>query len=148
MDRIQRYAMASFTNLKIGRKLAASFAVLVVLSAVVSGIIYKEVAFVQKSSGWTTHTYKVLEGLNSLVGAMVNQETGVRGYLVSGDTGFLEPYNNGKDAFEKALAEVRSLTSDNATQQGRLDAIAAFAKTWQTDVAAKEIALMGVTESQ
>ncbi len=139
--------MSFFTNLKIGRKLAASFAALVVLSAAVSAIIYNEVAFVKKSSGWTTHTYQVLEGLNGIVGAMVNQETGLRGYLVSGDEAFLDPYKNGKLAFDKAFAQVRELTADNATQQGRLQEIAAFAKTWQTDIAEKEIALMGKPET-
>src|SRR5690348_9235608 len=130
--------MSFFSNLKIGRKLAVSFAVLVLLSAVVSGVIYSQVAFVQKSIGWTTHTYEVLDGIDTMVAAMVNQETGVRGYLVSGDTGFLEPYKNGKVQFEKALADVREMTSDNATQQGRLDAIAALAHTWQADIAEKE----------
>jgi len=135
--------MSFFSNLKIGRKLAASFAVLVLLSAVVSGIIYSQVAFVQKSIGWTTHTYEVLDGLDTIVAAMVNQETGVRGYLVSGDTGFLDPYNNGKVQFEKAFADVKQMTHDNAAQQARLEEIAKLAHTWQNDVAAKEISLMG-----
>jgi len=140
--------MSFFSNLKIGRKLAVSFATLVLLTAVVSAVIYSQVAFIQKSIGWTTHTYTVLDQIDAMVGAMVNQETGVRGYLVSGDTGFLDPYKNGRVQFDKAFAEVQSLTSDNATQQARLDAIAGLARTWQTDVAEKEIALMGVPETQ
>ncbi|WP_395020005.1 methyl-accepting chemotaxis protein [Dongia sp.] len=139
--------MSFFTNLKIGRKLAASFAVLVVLTAVVSTIIYSQVAFVQKSIGWTTHTYVVLGEIDTMVGAMVNQETGVRGYLVSGDTGFLEPYNNGKKQFDASFEKLKHETSDNAEQQARLDAILKLARTWQTDVAEKEIALMGVADT-
>ncbi|MDQ7247712.1 methyl-accepting chemotaxis protein [Dongia sedimenti] len=139
--------MSFFTNLKIAHKLLVSFASLVLLSAVVGSITYTEVAFVKKSSGWTTHTYKVLEALNGIVSGMVNQETGVRGYLVSGDEGFLEPYKNGKTAFAAAFDEVKSLTSDNSEQQKRLEIIADFAKTWQNDVAEREIALMSKAES-
>jgi methyl-accepting chemotaxis protein len=140
--------MSFFTNLKIGRKLMLSFAVLVLLSAVVSGVIYSQVAFVQKSIGWTTHTYEVLDGIDNMVAAMVNQETGLRGYLVSGDTGFLDPYKNGKAQFEKAFADVGQLTADNAAQQGRLAEIAKLAHTWQNEIAEKEIALMGASGSQ
>jgi methyl-accepting chemotaxis protein len=135
--------MKFFSDLKIGRKLAVSFAALVVLTAVVSTIIYSQVAFVQKSIGWTTHTYVVLAEIDAMVGAMVNQETGVRGYLVSGDTNFLEPYNNGKKQFDTSFEKLKHETSDNAAQQKRLDEILQFARTWQNDVAAKEIALMG-----
>jgi methyl-accepting chemotaxis protein len=140
--------MSFFSNLKIGRKLAVSFAALVLLTAVVSGVIYSQVAFVQKSIGWTTHTYEVLDGIDTMVAAMVNQETGVRGYLVSGDTAFLEPYNKGKALFEESFANVKEMTSDNAAQQGRLEAIAKLAHTWQNEIAAKEIALMGGSGTQ
>jgi methyl-accepting chemotaxis protein len=139
--------MSFFSNLKIGRKLAASFAVLVVFSAIVSGVIYSQVAFVQKSIGWTTHTYEVLDGIDTIVAAMVNQETGLRGYLVSGDQTFLEPYKSGKAQFDQAFAHVKEMTADNATQQERLAAIAELARTWQTTVAEKEIALMSAADT-
>src|SRR5262249_35255847 len=77
---------------------------------------------------------------------MVNQETGVRGYLVAASTGnadakFLEPYKNGKASYEKDFARVKDLTSDNPAQQARLAELDRFAKSWQKDVADREIAL-------
>ncbi|MDD1526233.1 chemotaxis protein [Bradyrhizobium sp. WBOS7] len=90
----------------------------------------------------TVHTYEVLEQLSGLVTAMVNQETGIRGYLVSGDTGFLAPYEAGQKQFQAAAAKVGSLTSDNAKQQKRLDQVKAFANDWATNVAQREIGLM------
>jgi methyl-accepting chemotaxis protein len=140
--------MSFFANLSIARKLIVSFAALIVLILGVSAVTYSEVSFVEKSSGWTDHTYKVLAGLENVVDGMVNQETGVRGYLISGNTGFLDPYNNGKAAFEDAFNDVKTLTSDNPTQQARLDAIRQFATTWQNDIAGKEISLMGQAATQ
>jgi methyl-accepting chemotaxis protein len=43
---------------------------------------------------------------------------------------------------ERAFAEVRRLTSDNAAQQTRLDHLDRAARTWMNDIAGKEIALM------
>jgi methyl-accepting chemotaxis protein len=77
-----------------------------------------------------------------MTAAMVDQETGVRGYLVSANEGFLEPRIAGSRAFDENLAAVRRLTSDNARQQERLTEAERFARTWQRDIADKEVALM------
>jgi methyl-accepting chemotaxis protein len=73
---------------------------------------------------------------------MVDQETGLRGYLLAGEDKFLEPLRAGQVAYEKEFAEVKKLTSDNAAQQARLDDLNQAAKTWMNDIAGKEIALM------
>ena len=86
--------MSFFANLSISRKLMAAFAMLIAVMAISSVIVYQKTTFIHQSVGWTTHTYIVLEKLNLAMAAMVDQETGVRGYLVSGDDKFLEPYHN------------------------------------------------------
>jgi len=53
--------------------------------------------------------------------AMVDQETGVRGYLITGDERFLEPYHRGGNAYTGAIQKLRDLTSDNPAQQSRLE---------------------------
>lgn len=73
---------------------------------------------------------------------MVNQETGLRGYLVSGDTAFLEPYRAGYEEYRQSIGTARRLTSDNPQQQVRLDRAAEPASTWRNDIAELEIALM------
>jgi methyl-accepting chemotaxis protein len=109
--------MSLFTNLSIARKLMMSFAAMIVIMLATSFIVYQNLGLIQQSSGWTTHTYAVLEAVDSALAAMVDQETGVRGYLVSADERFLEPYRKGGDAYAAAFREVKQLTSDNAAQQ-------------------------------
>jgi len=48
-------------------------------------------------------------------------ETGQRGFLITNLENYLEPYNSAGSAVAAAVAEVRQLTSDNPTQQTRLD---------------------------
>ncbi|URI08571.1 CHASE3 domain-containing protein [Aquincola tertiaricarbonis] len=51
---------------------------------------------------------------------MVDIETGLRGFIASGDERFLEPLKQGRQDFKQHFNEAKSLTSDNATQQDRL----------------------------
>ena len=76
--------MRRLSDLAIAVKLTLAFASLLVVIATVGGTTYLKLGFLEESSAWTTHTYKVLETANALTTAMVNQETGVRGYLISG----------------------------------------------------------------
>ena len=140
--------MFRFADLSISRKLSIAFAALVLLMCGVGTVDYLKLLSIRQSAVWTIHTHKVLEGVHSVMASMVDQETGVRGYLVTRDQKFLEPYRQGEIRFAKAMAEVRELTSDNPAQQTALDEIQGLADTWRRDVAAKEIALMGDPATQ
>ena len=134
--------MSWINNLRISIKVSAVFVAICLVVAGSTGAIYNSLSVMSSTARMTVHTYEVLEQLSGLVNAMVNQETGVRGYLVSGDTGFLAPYEAGQKQFQAAATKVGSLTSDNATQQKRLDQVKAFASDWATNIAQREIALM------
>ena len=134
-------------SLSIRSKLFAAFAAMLIVLFGASGLTWVEVNSIQKASEWTSHTTKVVNALASIVSGMVDQETGVRGYLVSGDEQFLGPYHSGQDEFNAAWNEAKLLTADNPVQQGRLDAIQSHARGWQKDVAKQEIALMAKSET-
>src|ERR1700712_1254892 len=141
--------MSLLSNLPIARKLSIAFIVLAAMMCSVNGINYEKLAFIRKSSGWTIHTYKVLQNVQLLKDSMVDQETGVRGYLISGNRGFLGPCVSGQSDFNAAFDEARRLTADNPAQQARLGEIGKLAADWHRDVAEKEIGLMpetGVSE--
>lgn len=134
--------MSWINNLRMSVKLAAVFSAICVVIGVSSAAIYSSLGTIEATSKMTIHTYEVLEQLNEIVSGMVNSETGVRGYLVSGDTGFLAPLEGGQKQYGAAVASVGKLTSDNPGQQKRLDAVKQNASEWLTGVAQREIALM------
>ncbi len=131
----------SFSNMRIGRKLALSFAGILGVLIILSGIVIKSLGDVDFAIFWNVHTYQVLERANQVMAAMVNRETGLRGYLISGDQAFLEPYKTGQEHFNQAFDALVQLTSDNPVQQKRLGDIKAFAETWQSQIAEPEIKL-------
>ena len=119
-----------------------AFGAVLVISLGASGVSFLQSRSVEETTRWNTHTYKVLAAAQAVGTSMVDQETGVRGYLVSADEGFLEPYTGGLKRYEVALETLRSLTADNAEQQKRIAALDALADTWRTKVAEVEIQQM------
>ncbi|MBU8540736.1 methyl-accepting chemotaxis protein [Falsiroseomonas tokyonensis] len=129
-------------RLSIARKLALAFLVVIVAAGGAGGLTWLRLDVIEQAARWNEHTHKVLERADQLVGAMVDQETGVRGHLLNGDPAFLEPYRAGGQAYARALADIRRLTSDNAAQQRRLDEVDRAAQAWMTGHAARQVALM------
>jgi methyl-accepting chemotaxis protein len=134
--------MAWLNNLRLSVKLSLVFTAICLVVGISSAMIYRSLGVMSATEKMTVHTYQVLEQLNEIVSGMVNSETGVRGYLVSADTGFLGPYEAGQKQYSAAVAKVASLTSDNAGQQRRLELVKQNASEWFTTVAQREIALM------
>ncbi|MGW9456894.1 sensor histidine kinase [Streptomyces globisporus] len=75
-----------------------------------------------------------------LQNALLDQETGVRGFALTGDRSFLEPYEAGKGAELERLAQALELVGDDERLANDLDAIEAAAARWRRDKAEPLIA--------
>jgi signal transduction histidine kinase len=140
--------VSAFTNWSISRKLMAAFAAVVVVIFASSAIVYSRLLVIESGRNSRVHTTQVVETLQKALDAMVDQETGVRGYLITGDEKFLEPYHSGGNAYTAAIQKIRELTSDNPAQQGRLDELNELATKWRSEIAEREIALMAKPETR
>ncbi len=120
-----------FNNLKIAKKLYVGFSVVVLILTILSTIVFVNFSNYAKANDWNEHTYEVLSNLDNIVASMINMETGQRGFSITGDEKFLDPYNKGKADFEKHFNDVKDLTSDNPKQQANLDKIKQLKEAWQ-----------------
>jgi signal transduction histidine kinase len=75
-----------------------------------------------------------------LLAAMVDQETGVRGFTLTRDESFLEPYVHGTAAAENATARLHDILADAGPLDQRVTAVEARADAWRSDFAEPEIA--------
>ncbi len=66
------------------------------------------------------HTGNVRVKVADLRASLHDAETGLRGYLVTGEAAFLEPYDRSRDEWRTRVGDLRSLTTDNPDQQSRL----------------------------
>ena len=66
--------------------------------------------------------------------AVVDQETGVRGFVITDDEKFLEPYTAGRQRSAQTLEALRVLFRDEASIRSLVDNVATKLSTWQTQV--------------
>ncbi|WP_095194208.1 response regulator [Pseudomonas sp. Irchel 3A7] len=79
---------------------------------------------------WVEHTDRVINNANEAVKLTVDLETGMRGFLLSGDDKFLEPYETAKPRIEVVLNTLLELTADNPVQTDRLHRLQALQVEW------------------
>jgi PAS domain S-box-containing protein len=82
-------------------------------------LILRDFDRARDSEGWVTHTYQVMNSAESLRSLLEGAETGERGFLLTGEERYLEPYHSAVAALPHGLKELKDLTSDNPLQQAR-----------------------------
>src|SRR5262245_40323645 len=95
------------------------------LVALVGGTIYSMVAL-SGANRWVRHTDEVRFKIAQLKSTLLDAETGLRGYLLTGSTPFLAPYDSARSSWHRQLEELSAVTGDNEVQQARLRTLAAL----------------------
>ncbi|MGI5239489.1 sensor histidine kinase [Dactylosporangium sp. CA-139066] len=72
--------------------------------------------------------------------ALVDQETSVRGYLLTRQAQFLDPYHAGRDTERRTLADLRRLLADEKGAPALLDRVESGAAQWRQQYAEPLIA--------
>lgn len=89
---------------------------------VVAGILsfrYHQLLLSQRAS--IEHTYQVLTTLESTLVYAIDAETGQRGFIITGEDRYLEPYDRALAQIGPLANRLRALVSDSAVQQRRVD---------------------------
>ncbi|MFC1751483.1 CHASE3 domain-containing protein, partial [Pseudomonadota bacterium] len=73
--------------------------------------------------GWVLHTHGVIDESRKFLNYIVDAETGQRGFLLTQQQSYLEPYNSGVYLAKSSLDRLKELTNDNRSQQLNLHAI-------------------------
>ena len=96
------------------------FGIIILIMLAVIGNTY--INFVKESEAvkWNVHTYKVIQESDGLLMSLLDMETGARGYVITGNESFLEPFNKGNSSYENHYDKLKQLTEDNSEQQQRL----------------------------
>src|SRR3984893_157678 len=113
---------------KMGNRLVfGGFLVATAILVFVGWLSYRSTARFAEASEWRKHTYEVLRNLDETVVRLVDAETGQRGYLLTGDDAYLEPYRAAIKSIDQKIGDLNSLTSDNPNQQKRIQILEALA---------------------
>ena len=81
---------------------------------------------------WVEHTDRVIGNANETVKLSIDMETGMRGFLITGDERFLDPYEVAKPRIFGSLQSLRGMVEDNPQQVERIDRLIALQQAWNT----------------
>jgi PAS domain S-box-containing protein len=109
--------------LKATSKLIGSLAGAALLVAIVAWVSVRSIRQIEEPAAARKHTFDVIGRADALLSALKDAETGQRGYLLTGDTTFLEPYLVVRDTVDAQRRELGLLVVGTSEKQ-HVDAMA------------------------
>jgi methyl-accepting chemotaxis protein len=101
-------------RINIGVKIGITYLFIVLLLAAISFFNYTSFLDMGKQSdSIVLDTIPLGNAAANLLNDLVNQETGMRGYVVTGNETYLDPYYAGKEQLEKDLETIRGLVDQH-----------------------------------
>jgi PAS domain S-box-containing protein len=100
---------------------------------------------VQRSARRVDHSDRVIASINNLVKLLVDEETGLRGFLLTHDTHFLQPYHEASQQLKPAFSDLFILVRRDPEQTARLQRLQTASGVWQEN--ARQCILLGAPES-
>jgi signal transduction histidine kinase len=83
----------------------------------ISAITYKHISILNNSSKWVNHSYDINLELERLFSYLKDSETGQRGFLITKDSTFLDPYFKAKNNIAHSFALVKKYTKNDPEQE-------------------------------
>jgi PAS domain S-box-containing protein len=112
------------------RLLRRTVAIPVTLLVLLAVTLLIEILTLTSSLKWVDHAEQVISNSRQLMRYMVDMETGIRGYHLTGDKSFLEPYEAAKPRVPEQLALLLKFTVNDPGQQRRLKEIQDLDSRW------------------
>jgi methyl-accepting chemotaxis protein len=129
------------SNLKIATRLYLGYGVLIGITGIVVAIAYANVIALDAATDANVRTYQSLAEVDGAMQALVNIETGERGFALTGQETSLQAYLEGKQAFQQHLDRALALAAGAEAQQSRLNLLAQQQRSWLSQAVDPVIAL-------
>ena len=102
--------------MKFGLKITILFVLAMLIIGIVGIRSYVEIQQAREMNRWVIHTRQVMEGLGQILSELKDAETGQRGFVLTGEERYLEPYKAATTNMPKTIETVSSLIQDNPEQ--------------------------------
>src|SRR5579872_6291154 len=97
-------------DMRIGTRILVGYGLALLVVGTVGVVAYRGTTEAVDSADWVSHTYKVKETLAEVFSTMKDAETGQRGYLLTGEERYLEPYLNAIKVLDRDIHDLRQMT--------------------------------------
>jgi PAS domain S-box-containing protein len=112
------------------RILTRSVLLPLILMALLAALFLWQISRLLSAAQAVEQTDAVISQANVTQKLLLDLETGMRGYLITGKPEFLEPYNSASQQINPALDELSRLVSENQSQANRVNAVRSRYGTW------------------
>ncbi|MCA1959266.1 MAG: methyl-accepting chemotaxis protein [Desulfomonile sp.] len=131
----------SFRDLRLRTKIICAALVPIIFFAILSGVAVHNVRQLLGSIYAVDYSHRVVRQALRIQEDALNMQTGMRGFLLTGQDDFLEPYRDGEKAIRSDIAELRTSVEADPAQVRRLDEIEKIIDSWKRNSAEPAIKL-------
>ncbi|HEX3888622.1 MAG TPA: HAMP domain-containing protein, partial [Phenylobacterium sp.] len=117
----------SLNDLKISKKLAFGFAVVVAVVAIMCCTVFISLGSIKTAVADNDSEVAQLNASGEIISALVERQNAVRGFVASGDESFIERIAADKAAYQTALSTLAKLAPEDAEVVGKVKAAADIA---------------------
>lgn len=110
----------TYTSNSVIRQLQLVFTLSTLLLLISLAASFYSIQKLIQNSQLVNHTNQVLTEAENIISSMKDAETGQRGYLVTLDPLFLQPYNGSREKIEVSHDQLEELITDNPAQEKKL----------------------------
>ncbi|HVZ32008.1 MAG TPA: CHASE3 domain-containing protein, partial [Polyangiaceae bacterium] len=118
---------------QLRRRLLIALATPLFVLIAVGAVLALQVSKLSENTTWLDQTNKIIAKTYEVQTLILDQETGIRGYLLSDEREFLQPYENAKPL--AALDELRALVMDRPDQRVRVTELRKRYQYWASSAA-------------
>lgn len=112
------------------RHLRLAFAIPVLLALLVGGVFVAQAYYLRENVRAVQHSYEVQVHCRSALQLILDMETGLRGYLLTGEDHFLAPYTAAEPQVDVALAQLMELVRSDPEQYRDVIRIQTYYQSW------------------
>jgi len=84
---------------------------------------YRATTRISQSQQWVSHSYQVMDALDSLILTLQRAQNTADDYIATGNADYLSQYRSSSTIIAQRINDVRTLTADNAEQERALAAV-------------------------
>jgi len=107
-------------KLSVELKISAGFGLAFLVLTLVDLVAYQSTIQLSKTNQLVTHTYIVLDSLETILSSITTLETSARGYIITGNPRFLAANPTMQESIQRYSQALQTLTANNPLQQERL----------------------------
>ena len=116
--------------MKLSTQILLAFTLVILLSVADSYTNYNLSIKVQRNSQFLSKSEEIIRSSNRAHRAIIEMQSGLRGYLLTNDSSFLDSYSEGLQSVPVLLKEQKKRIGENLVQLSLLDSLISLHNSW------------------